>query len=162
MELGGLNHHRDRVFLLSTTHGAETHALAAALEVMRIYEDENIIETLYDRGRRLADGVRNEAAARGLQDHFVVLGRESNLIYATLDAHGRRSQEFRTLFLQESIRRGLLAPSLVVSAALTDDDIDRTVGIVGETLDIYLKGLESGIIGLLEDRPVKPVFRRFA
>jgi len=29
MELGGLKHDRERVFLLSTTHGAETHALAS-------------------------------------------------------------------------------------------------------------------------------------
>src|SRR5262245_10722311 len=34
MELGGLDHPKDRVFLLSTTHGAETHALAAAQAVM--------------------------------------------------------------------------------------------------------------------------------
>ena len=34
MELGGLYHDRERVFLLSTTHGAETHALAAAIATM--------------------------------------------------------------------------------------------------------------------------------
>ena len=31
MELGGLDHDKERVFLMSTTHGAETHALAAAI-----------------------------------------------------------------------------------------------------------------------------------
>ena len=35
MERGGLHHDGERVFLLSTTHGAETHALAAALETMK-------------------------------------------------------------------------------------------------------------------------------
>ena len=30
MQLGGFEHPNNRVFLLSTTHGAETHALAAA------------------------------------------------------------------------------------------------------------------------------------
>ena len=34
MRLGGLEHDRDRVFLLSATHGAETHALAAALATL--------------------------------------------------------------------------------------------------------------------------------
>ena len=39
MRLGGLDHpDRPRVFLLSTTHGAETHALAAAIATMRIYQ----------------------------------------------------------------------------------------------------------------------------
>ena len=37
MRLGGLDHDRPRVFLLSTTHGAETHALAAAIATMQVY-----------------------------------------------------------------------------------------------------------------------------
>ena len=42
MRLGGLEHpDQPRVFLLSTTHGAETHALAAAIATMRIYDREN-------------------------------------------------------------------------------------------------------------------------
>ena len=40
MELGGLYHNKERVFLLSTTHGAENHALAAALQTMGIYKRE--------------------------------------------------------------------------------------------------------------------------
>src|SRR6266481_1603435 len=40
MELGGLHHDKERVFLLSTTHGAETHGLAAAIETMRVYRSE--------------------------------------------------------------------------------------------------------------------------
>src|SRR5208337_434228 len=47
MRLGGLEHDQPRVFLLSTTHGAETHALAAALETMRIYREEGVIEFLW-------------------------------------------------------------------------------------------------------------------
>ena len=47
MRLGGLDHHdRARVFLLSTTHGAETHALAAAIATMRVYQHECVIEHL--------------------------------------------------------------------------------------------------------------------
>ena len=40
MRLGGLDHDQQRVFLLSTTHGAETHALAAAHETIRIYREQ--------------------------------------------------------------------------------------------------------------------------
>ncbi len=53
MDLGGLSHAKERVFLLSTTHGAETHSLAAAIETMRIYERENVIEYLHRQGERL-------------------------------------------------------------------------------------------------------------
>ena len=51
MELGGLFHDKARVFLLSTTHGAEGPSLAAAIETMRIYRDEPVIERLYHVGR---------------------------------------------------------------------------------------------------------------
>jgi glutamate-1-semialdehyde 2,1-aminomutase len=34
MRLGGSDHDRERVFLLSTTHGAQTHELAAAIATM--------------------------------------------------------------------------------------------------------------------------------
>src|SRR5437899_10010213 len=40
MNLGGLFHEKERVFLLSTTHGAETHALAAAIKTMETYTVE--------------------------------------------------------------------------------------------------------------------------
>jgi glutamate-1-semialdehyde 2,1-aminomutase len=39
MRLGGLDHDQPRVFLLSTTHGAETHALAAALATVQFSGD---------------------------------------------------------------------------------------------------------------------------
>ena len=53
MRLGGLDHDQPRVFLLSTTHGAETHALAASLETLRIYRERNVVEFLWKQGERL-------------------------------------------------------------------------------------------------------------
>ncbi|MDX1440042.1 MAG: glutamate-1-semialdehyde 2,1-aminomutase, partial [Rubricoccaceae bacterium] len=50
MELGGLRTNQERVFLLSGTHGAETHGLAAAIETMRIYKQEDVVGTLYRQG----------------------------------------------------------------------------------------------------------------
>ena len=67
MELGGLDHKKERVFHLSTTHGAESHAFAAALATMKFYKENPVIETLYARGRRLAEGV-NRASAEALLD----------------------------------------------------------------------------------------------
>jgi glutamate-1-semialdehyde 2,1-aminomutase len=161
MERGGLRHNQERVFLLSTTHGAETHALAAAMETMRIYQTEPVIDHLYKQGRRLRRGVESAVSHHRLEDHFAVLGKEPNLIYATRDENQKPSQVFRTLFLQETIKRGLLMPSLVVSFSHTDSDIDRTIEAIGEALAIYRKALEEGPEKYLEGRPVKPVFRKF-
>ena len=67
-----------------------------------------------------------------------------------------------TLALQELISRGVLGPSFVVSAALSDVDIDRTVSALDETLGVYRRALEDGTERYLRGRPVKPVFRPYA
>ncbi|MER6517411.1 glutamate-1-semialdehyde 2,1-aminomutase [Streptomyces sp. NPDC001553] len=163
MERGGLRHSGDRVFLLSTTHGAETHALAAAMAVQATYVEEGVTARLHDLGERLAVGVREAAAAMGVGDHLVVKGRASNLVFATLDEDLRPSQRYRTLFLRRLLAGGVLAPSFVVSSALDDIDIDHTVDVVAQACAVYRKALDAADPGpWLGGRPVKPVFRRLA
>ncbi|MGW7127589.1 glutamate-1-semialdehyde 2,1-aminomutase [Streptomyces bobili] len=163
MELGGLRHSGDRVFLLSTTHGAETHSLAAAMAVQTTYVEEGVTARLHALGERLAAGVRDAAAAMGVGDHVVVRGRASNLVYATLDENGQPSQEYRTLFLRQLLAGGVLAPSFVVSNALDDADIDRTVEVVAQACAVYRKALDAADPApWVAGRPVKPVFRRRA
>ncbi len=116
---------KERVFLLSTTHGAETHALAAALAVMKVYREEAVIETLERQGDRLKAGVDAAAARHGLSQLFKLAGRPSNLVYSCCDGDGIPSQPYRTLFLPELCRHGIIAPSLVTSYSHSDDDIDR-------------------------------------
>ncbi|MQA79610.1 MAG: glutamate-1-semialdehyde 2,1-aminomutase [Streptosporangiales bacterium] len=160
MEPGGLRSGGDRVFLLSTTHGAETHALAAAMAVQDAYEAEGVIARMHALGDRLATGVREVTAATEVGEHVVVRGRASNLVFATLDGDGRPSQEYRTLFLRQLLLGGVIAPSFVVSAALTDADIDHTVDVVAQACAVYAKALDAGDPGpWMGGRPVKPVFR---
>ncbi|WP_425471932.1 glutamate-1-semialdehyde 2,1-aminomutase [Streptomyces piniterrae] len=163
MERGGLRHSRDRVFLLSTTHGAETHSLAAAMAVQTTYVEEGITAQLHALGARLAVGVREAAASMDVGDHVVVRGRASNLVYATLDENRQPSQQYRTLFLRQLLAGGVLAPSFVVSSALDDADIDRTVDVVAQACAVYRKALDAADpTPWLAGRPVKPVFRRLA
>ncbi|MEV5773500.1 glutamate-1-semialdehyde 2,1-aminomutase [Streptomyces antimycoticus] len=163
MERGGLRHSGERVFLLSTTHGAETHSLAAAMAVQTTYAEEAITAQLHALGERLAAGVREAAAAMGVGDHVVVRGRASNLVFATLDENRQPSQQYRTLFLRRLLAGGVLAPSFVVSSALGDADIDHTVDVVAQACAVYRKALEAADpTPWLAGRPVKPVFRRLA
>jgi glutamate-1-semialdehyde 2,1-aminomutase len=160
MELGGLRHSRPRVFLLSTTFGAESPALAAACAVIRTYQEQPVIDTLWRQGQRLADGVRRVVSDAGLDGYFYVTGRPCNLVYVARDAERRPSQAFRTLFLRETLRRGLLMPSMVVSYAHDDAIVDSTIERVGEALAVYKRALEDGVERFLPGRPVQPVMRR--
>ncbi len=162
MRLGGLYHtDKPRVFLLSTTHGAETHGLMAAIATMRIYRDEPVIEHLFRQGNRLRDGLNQCIAYHKLQAHVMVAGLPSCLTYATLDAALVPSQAFRSLLLQETISRGVLMPSLVTSYSHTDGDVDRTVEAVDGALAIYAKALSDGVEKHLRGRPSQIVFRKY-
>lgn len=159
MERGGLHHSESRVFLLSTTHGAETHCLAAAREVIRTYREEPVVETLWRQGERLRRGVNAAIDRHGVAEFFEIAGPACNLIFVTRDAAGERSQPFRTLFMQELIRGRVLASSFVVSYSHSDDDIDRTIEVVDAALAVYVNAISNGVDGYLEGRSVKPVFR---
>jgi glutamate-1-semialdehyde 2,1-aminomutase len=161
MELGGCDHAHERVFLLSTTHGAETHELAAAVATMGYYQHHPVIDTLHARGAQLRAGLEEAARRRHLADHFQVVGRDCSLLFATRDAARQPSQAFRTLFLQEMIRNGVIAPSLVVSYSHSEDDIARTVAAADEALDVYGRALREGADKYIRGRHVQPVFRRF-
>jgi glutamate-1-semialdehyde 2,1-aminomutase len=160
MRLGGIDHvDRPRVFLLSTTHGAETHALAAAAETMRVYRQEPVIEHLYAAGDTLRRGAEEAARRHGVSSHFRLVGRSCCLTYATLDADGRPSQALRSLFLQELLRRGVLAPSFVVSYSHGPADIAATIEAIDGALAIYRLALESGVERFLVGRASQVVFR---
>jgi glutamate-1-semialdehyde 2,1-aminomutase len=161
MRLGGLDHDQARVFLLSTTHGAETHTLAASLEIIRIYRERNVVEFLWKQGQRLRALVEQSIAENQLEGFFEVIGRPCNLVFGTRDQDHNRSQAFRTLFMQELIRRGIIAPSFVVSFSHSDADIERTAEAVYGAHLVYRKALDEGIDKYLEGRPVKPVDRRY-
>lgn len=87
-------------------------------------------------------------------------GRDCNLVFATKDGSGERSQSFRTVFLQELLRHGVLTPSFVVSHAHDADAVARTVAAVTAALPVYARALEEGPETVLPGRPVQPALRR--
>jgi glutamate-1-semialdehyde 2,1-aminomutase len=162
MELGGLHHDKERVFLLSTTHGAEYPSLAAAIQTMKIYRDEPVIEHLYRAGARLRQGFEQATRDAGIHEFLTIAGRPCNLLFGTLDHEGKPSQSFRTLFMQELIRWGVLAPSFIVSYSHDDSDIDHTIEAIRRAAEVYALAIQAGTTdGLLIGRPTRPVYRRY-
>jgi len=160
MRLGSRERPQDAVFLLSTTHGAETPALAAAIATMRVYRSEPVVEHLHRQGERLARGVRQAIARHGLEAQVEVAGRACNLQHVTRGPDGRPSQAFRSLFLQELIRRGVIAPSLVVSYSHGDAEVDHTIEAVDSALLVYRRALSDGVERHLIGPPSRPVLDR--
>jgi glutamate-1-semialdehyde 2,1-aminomutase len=163
MELGGLNTDSSRVFLLSNTHGAETTGLAAYLAVADAYEERDIVGVMENQGEKLRAALTDAISAAGMTDHIPVMGRPSALVFGTKDHDGQPSQAFRTLFIQEMLRHGVLGQSLVISAAHTDEDIERTAAAAGEAATVYARAVEEKSTDrYLHGRPVAPAIREYA
>jgi glutamate-1-semialdehyde 2,1-aminomutase len=162
MELGGLRTDADRVFLLSTTHGPETAGLTAFRAVVEAYRREDPVATMRRQGTTLAEACNEVVAAAGLGEFVDVVGHPACLVFRTRDASGRPSQEMRTVFLAELLRRGVLGQSFVISAAHTDADVEQTVNAVAGALPAYERALELGADAVLDGRPVAPALRSTA
>lgn len=163
MELGGLGTDRPRVFLLSSTHGAETLSLAAFRAVVRAYAETDPVPVMERQGAVLAAGVNAAAESAGIGGRLSVIGRPSCLVFRTADADGVPSQAMRTLFLAETLVRGVLGQSYVISAAHTDEDVERTVAAAAAAMPAYRRALETRRPeDMFPGRPVAPAHRAYA
>jgi len=160
MQLGSRARVEDDVFLLSTTHGAETPALAAGIKTMEIFRKEPVVAHLHRQGARLKEELNAVARKRGVEKYFFAFGRPCNLLFGTRGPDGEPSQEFRMLFMQETIRRGVIGPSFIISYSHSDSDVDQTVAAVDGALEIYARALEEGVGKYLVGPPSKHVFDR--
>jgi glutamate-1-semialdehyde 2,1-aminomutase len=161
MDLGGILHKKERVFLNSTTHGAETHALAATIATINFYRENDVIGFLNEQGMKLKNGLNRASRELGIEDKISIIGPNCCSVYTTRDQQGNPSQPFRTLFLQELMKRGLLMPSSIVSYSHSDKDINDTIERMNDAMIIYKKALEEGIDNYLDGRPVAPVWRKY-
>jgi glutamate-1-semialdehyde 2,1-aminomutase len=162
MERGGLEHSHPRVFLLSTTNGTETHCLAASLRTIQILRDTPIIEENWNVGRQLREGFNELAARHGIGERARMQGVDISPWYAFYDTEGKVDLALRTLFLQETIRHGVLIPYVAISASHRQNEVSRTLDAVDRALKVVVQAMDKGNVdGLLVGPVVKPVFRKF-
>ncbi|WP_217482128.1 hypothetical protein [Achromobacter spanius] len=162
MERGGLDHPHPRVFLLSTTNGAETHSLAASLTTIKLLRDTSIIEENWNVGKQLTAGFNRSAQQYGIGERAKMAGVEISPWYAFYDASGKVDMALRTLFLQETIRQGVLIPYIAISASHRQAEVDRTLEAMDAALKVVANAIDKGSVeGLLTGPVVKPVFRKY-
>ncbi|MCF8482112.1 MAG: glutamate-1-semialdehyde 2,1-aminomutase [Rhodospirillum sp.] len=159
MELGGLFHDRERVFLISTTHGSENHGLAACRAALAVYRNEPVVETMWSVGQKVVDGLNAAAADAGVGEAFTAFGYGCNPTYTCRDARGEVSMGMRSVFLQEMVREGILINYICPSYAHGQAEIDATVEAARKAMTVYARALEDGWEAHLVGPPVKPVFR---
>jgi len=162
MKLGSiLNEGEERVFLTSTTHGAEMSALGAFIKTIEILKRDNVISHFWTYGTKLKDGMNDIAESLGIKSNFVVEGYPCSPGYVTKDIEGNSSLELRTLFAQEMIKSGVIMPYLAISYSHQDSELNQTLDAVYASLKVVSQALENGIQDYLKSPIIKPVFRKF-
>jgi glutamate-1-semialdehyde 2,1-aminomutase len=162
MRIGGITHDQERVFLLSTTHGGETHCLAAAMATINEIRKHNIIDHFYKMGSYIQEGMKKAAAEVGASHLVEVIGYGCKPGFIFKDTQGNVSMEGRTLFLQELCARGVLMPYVVPSFAHQKVDLDLAISAFKDGLAALKHASENGgYMKFVEGDAVKPVFRKF-
>ena len=162
MELGSIEvAGRERVFLLSTTHGAEMCGLGAFVATMRFLQVHNVVQHLWSYGSQLISLMRQKADEYDLGKYFKAGGVACSPYYETLDSSGRGSLEFRTLFAQEMIRQGVLMPWISLSYRHGVAELIRTGQALDAAFRVYRKALNNGVDKYLQSPVIQPVFRKY-
>jgi glutamate-1-semialdehyde 2,1-aminomutase len=162
MNVGGIKDiGAERTFLISTTHGAEMPGLGALVEAVKFYEEENVIQHLWNYGAKLFEGMDEISRSLGLIENFCMDGNYISMNFITKDNSGKPSLEYRTLFVQEMIKNGVLFPWVAVCYSHKEEELKATLKAVESSLKIYKKALNDGIEKYLVGDVIKPVFRKF-
>lgn len=162
MEQGSIEFEgRERLFLLSTTHGAEMCGLGALVETIKYLKEYDVIDHIWECGRRLVDMMVNLSKDFGLENSFKCIGLPCSPAYITLDKEGKNSMELRTVFVQEMLRNGVMMAWISQSYRHGDKELEITKIALEKSFKTYQKAYEEGVDKYLSGNIIKPVFRRY-
>jgi glutamate-1-semialdehyde 2,1-aminomutase len=163
MELGGIrNEGEDKLFLISTTHGAETTGLAAMNATIKAFVDNNMIESNWQRGAELKSRLDQVVLKHELHNALKWIGYPCLLALVCRNAEGNIDDAFRTLMMQEMIARGVLFQGLFYTTwSHQQAELDHFLIAFDESCAIYKKAINQGNTNhLLIGRAAKAVFRK--
>jgi glutamate-1-semialdehyde aminotransferase len=162
MELGGITRAgEEKVFLISTTHGGETHGMAAAVATIREFTENDVITRLHAIAEEISMRCKVLVEAHSLSKYITVVSSNWMPVFIFKDAKEEISPGMRTLFMQEMIRHGVLFQGIFIPCySHTEEDLHYFVKAFEAAVGVYKAALANGYEKYLVGEPVKPVFRK--
>lgn len=161
MELGGLIPGKERVFLISTTHGAEMSSLGAFIETVNVYKELNVTDHIWKMGHKLCAGLNDLAKEFNLEDYFYITGAECSPNFVVCGKDKKASFEYRTVFCQEMIKNGILMPYIAIAYEHNDSEIDMTLEAARKAMKTLSCALDGNVSDFIMGNVIKPVFRKY-
>lgn len=162
MELGGIEAvGKEKVFLISTTHGAETHALAASIATMDFFETNDVIATNHLKGKAIINGVNEILERIGIKEYIRVSNSPWMPAFVFMNNNQEVDNGFRTLMMQEMIRNGVLFQGQILPTwSHGEFEVEFFLKAFHRSCLVYSQALEKGYSAYLVGEPTKPVFRK--
>ncbi len=147
---------------MSTTFGGEAVSLAAAVATIKEMKQKNVVRHIWKMGAKFKDGYNSLAKNIGVNTESNGYPPLQRLFFK--DAQGKVSAEIKSLFLQETIKRGVLLGNVVIfNYSHTEEDIDKTLQACEAALRIIKEAAEKGnVTDLIEGKLAGEVFRQKA
>lgn len=142
----------------STTYGGETLSLAAASAVLNEINTKPVIKHLWKSGKYFSDSFNQISSELAL--NIKIEGTPIRSVINCRDESGKLSILIKSLFYQETIRRGILfGPGAVFfSYSHTSKDIKKTLAVCEESMKIVKKAINCNTVDKqLKGKPMRPI-----
>lgn len=161
MELGSIDSpEQERLFLLSSTHGAEMSSLGAFVATLDFMQSNPVIDHFWSVGKNVVDCFNRLSLQHGLQNRFRAKGVDCSPYYTIVDEDGQNDLVMRTLFLQEMVKQRVLMPCIALCYR-HDDVALKHMGIaLDHAFKVCSAAVDEGVDNYLHSAVVKPVFRK--
>ena len=162
MELGGIRKEgEEKVFLISTTHGGETHAIAAGISTIDEFSSKNVIGHNHRIGDLLIESCNTIISKWDLSEYVQIVPCNWMPIFTFRNQKKEVCGGMRTFAMQEMIKRSVLFQGAFVPCySHSNEDVYYFAAAFDQMLELYRGALKKGYEKFLIGAPVKPVFRK--
>jgi glutamate-1-semialdehyde 2,1-aminomutase len=145
----------------SGTFSGETASLAAAKVALSKVDSLNIPDDMFKKGSYLLAELNQLILEQECGDFLSTAGHPSWSFLIIKDFNGYSSFEIKTLFMQETLKRGIITVGTHnMSYAHSFEDIDKLISTYKEVFSILKKALfDNDLLNRLKCEPLVPLFK---
>lgn len=145
----------------SFTMGGELVSIAAAMATIdkaRTHDTYNRVAAI---GQRLKDGTAALIEKHGIGHFLGIAGQPSWQLLIFRDLPGSVGFDVKTLYMQECMRRGILAIGIhFLSYAHTETEVEATLAAYDEVFPILAEAVtKNDVVSRLDCQPLRPLFK---
>ena len=148
----------DDVFF-STTYAADTLSLAAGQATILEFKEKPVVKTIWENGTLLMEQFNKITSENSI--NLRLEGYPVRMKVVGQDSKGNDSILFRSLFIQEFVKKGIFVHPGVeyISFSHTKEDIKKTIQVLIDSIPVFKKATEENDFeSYLDGKPSRSVY----